>query len=887
LLALVSILFAPAVLATVISAPFGTSYQVNVNAAGQNIPGDAANEPSLCIDPNNPNRIAIGWRQFDTTNSNFRQAGYGSSANGGMSWTFGGVLQTNVFRSDPVLATDAEGRFYYLSLNNPNTFACDIWRSTNGGASWVLVGPAVGGDKSWMTIDTTPSPGHGTIYQAWQTVSPTGTRDFSLSYDGGVTWTNPFVIPQTPIFGTLDVGPQGQVYLIGTSGGQFWLNRSTNATNHAASFNFDLTVPVNLAGQLLFGGVPSPGGLLGQAWVAVDRSTTATRGNVYALCSTGNASNQCDVVFARSTNGGATWSAPVRINTDPGTNAFHWFGTISVAPNGRVDVCWYDTRSNTNNLFSELYYSYSVNGGVTWSPNTPVSPAFDSSIGYPQQSKIGDYIGMISFDDAVCIAYSATFNGEEDIYFLRMPDLPIRLTIANAGANVALSWNAIVGNTYCLQYKSSLTAPWPVGSNSVCLVATNSQMTLTDSILAGGAQRFYRVVLQSYAPSMPVIVSQPGPASVTNYAGLAASFSINAYSSPPLYYQWKHDGVPIPGATQNSLSLRPLASSDAGTYLVTLSNANGTLNSSSVTVTVLPPPTNPPNISGLVLHLPFDNNLTDSTGRGNNGTAIHTTSSSSNVASATFVSGMLGSAFHYASDFGAPSTTDYATLGLRPDLQFGSTTNFTVAYWIKLPINYARGDLPIFTDAANSTFNAGFCFAPTYGTQAGGSTDGGWSLSLFNGSTGSAGIGVYGDARSINDGAWHHLVHTFDRVNGMVTYLDGVVAHYAIVGGSSVAAAGNINNGRPAVIGQDPTGRYPETGSGDIDDLGVWQKVLTPLEAGSIYIAAVSNQFSFTGSGPALSLSQSVQTREAINKVSVNEMLYSTNSPKRRLNLAH
>src|SRR2546427_2802112 len=91
---------------TIISTPFGTSFQVNVNSSGQNIAGDAANEPSLCIDPTNPNRIAIGWRQFNSTNSSFRQAGFGFSTNGGSSWTFGGTLQTDVFRSDPVLASD-------------------------------------------------------------------------------------------------------------------------------------------------------------------------------------------------------------------------------------------------------------------------------------------------------------------------------------------------------------------------------------------------------------------------------------------------------------------------------------------------------------------------------------------------------------------------------------------------------------------------------------------------------------------------------------------------------------------------------------------------------------------------------------------------------------
>src|SRR5882762_1506575 len=54
--------------------PFGSfiSYQVNVDANHQNIVGDAANEPSIAVDPTNGNRMVIGWRQFDTVNSNFR-----------------------------------------------------------------------------------------------------------------------------------------------------------------------------------------------------------------------------------------------------------------------------------------------------------------------------------------------------------------------------------------------------------------------------------------------------------------------------------------------------------------------------------------------------------------------------------------------------------------------------------------------------------------------------------------------------------------------------------------------------------------------------------------------------------------------------------------------
>ena len=121
--------------AATVSTPNGTSYQVNVNASGQNIGGDAANEPSLCIDPTNPNRVAVGWRQFDTTNNSFRQSGVAYTTNGGLNWTFPGNLEAGTFRSDPVLASDADGVFYYLGISNANNFAEDLLRSTNGGAT--------------------------------------------------------------------------------------------------------------------------------------------------------------------------------------------------------------------------------------------------------------------------------------------------------------------------------------------------------------------------------------------------------------------------------------------------------------------------------------------------------------------------------------------------------------------------------------------------------------------------------------------------------------------------------------------------------------------------------------------------------------------------------
>src|SRR6266704_3436934 len=64
--------------------PYGAfvSYQVNVDANGNNIVGDAANECSISVDPTNGSRMAIGWRQFDNVTSNFRQGGWGYTTDG-------------------------------------------------------------------------------------------------------------------------------------------------------------------------------------------------------------------------------------------------------------------------------------------------------------------------------------------------------------------------------------------------------------------------------------------------------------------------------------------------------------------------------------------------------------------------------------------------------------------------------------------------------------------------------------------------------------------------------------------------------------------------------------------------------------------------------------
>ena len=80
--------------------------------------------------------------------------------------------------------------------------------------------------------------------------------------------------------------------------------------------------------------------------------------------------------------------------------------------NGRIDAIWLDTRNDaTGGYISELYYSFSVDAGVTWSANVALTPGFDPHVGWPQQNKMGDYFDMVSDDLGANLAYAATFNG--------------------------------------------------------------------------------------------------------------------------------------------------------------------------------------------------------------------------------------------------------------------------------------------------------------------------------------------------------------------------------------------------------------------------------------------------------------------------------------------
>lgn len=407
--------------------------QINTDVLGLNIPGDAANEPSFAIDPTNPLHMVAGWRQFPTNNSDHRLAGYAVTLDGGWTWFNGGTLDApegsgNADQTDPVVKFDHNGVVYYNSMiYRSSRDGQTVYRSPDGGFTWDLpnyLREDCFCDKNWYAIDDLI----GFHYGIWQIPG-----EFARSTDGGQTWQSWNV--GASVFAFVNPGPDSEIY-IGWWGNGVKLRRSDNARdpNATPTFTSAITIPF---GDALFNFPINPDGAASQINVVVDPREGPTRGWVYMATSANRSNDICEVMFARSTDGGLTFSTPIRVNDDLPGNDYQWMAAMSMAPSGRLDAVWLDTRDDPNHFISRLYYANSYDGGLTWSRNRAVGDPWDPSLGYPGgQRKIGDYFQCQSDNGSISVVHPATFNGEQDIYYQRLFPLVLEASPLIAGQPV-------------------------------------------------------------------------------------------------------------------------------------------------------------------------------------------------------------------------------------------------------------------------------------------------------------------------------------------------------------------------------------------------------------------------------------------------------------------
>ena len=345
------------------------------------------------------NTIVAGFNDSGSNAGGNKFTGWSRSTDGGVSWTDGGTLPTSTIgdAGDPVLArNDTTARIYFstLGFNNPGTI--QVFRSDDNGASWQApVNGTPGGsseDKQWITVDNFSGAGNGNVYIVSRRFGSGPGIYLFRSTDQGATFG--------PTVGTLIVsGNQGAFVTVSPNHSVhvFWYAGSTlqvrKSTDQGVTFGAAVTVASGLVG-----GTNGDLGLTGQrqgtgtfnAFRSSEFPHAAVNpltGNVYVTYDNrGAGGDKADIFLTQSTDGGATWSAPVKVNDDS-TTTDQWQPTVVVSTMGdRLGIFYYSRQEDpaTNNLFKYYGRVGTISGGaVTFMPSFPVG---DTAL--PRQSRL-------------------------------------------------------------------------------------------------------------------------------------------------------------------------------------------------------------------------------------------------------------------------------------------------------------------------------------------------------------------------------------------------------------------------------------------------------------------------------------------------------------------
>ncbi len=424
-------------------------------------PTDYQGEIQLKVNPANPNQIVSAANTWDDIGGSCGDFGLQAafySSDGGATWgyscppddtayglncaSFGG----GTFGSDPAVAWDASGNVYLeymlLCFTSPNTYryAVVVARSSNGGASWSpqgIVKSSWGSagtveDKEFLAIDTNPgSPFFGRMYTCWDRNND---EKFAYSTNGGATWTE-VNLPNVSIDLGCDIAVEddGTVHVVwdtltctfNCTNERLFYTRSTNG---GVSWSSPVQVrDYNLTG---FSGTNCPDaqndrciGPFGT--IAVDNSGGACDGTLYVTFtdySSGGVNNS-DVWLTRSTNDGASWSAPILVNDDglTGRIQFHPYMEVDQGA-GHVVVGWHDARNDSGNDAVDYFLARSTNCGVSFEANVqasqPSSEFNNSGISFSDENsadnpgynpnQYGEYMGVDALGGKAYLAWCDT-----------------------------------------------------------------------------------------------------------------------------------------------------------------------------------------------------------------------------------------------------------------------------------------------------------------------------------------------------------------------------------------------------------------------------------------------------------------------------------------------
>ena len=402
-------------------------------------------EEAIAVNPTNPKNIVIFTNIAEGTNGMFLAVTF----DGGQTWTRR-IVGTNDNLGDtccdPSLSFDEYGNLFMTYLFNvENTVPVAL--STDGGLSFNVIAKiaqpaglattkAARAERGLFRFVDQPTiiAGHGEVWVIFNAGGPmfaTGAPVTGLGQVGSFFAGE--VVPGTNncTYGDISIGPAGQIMQVctltesGQGGGKLFVNVDPDGLGPAGFGDRVFVTNTHVGGFDFIPPQPdrSVDAEPGLAW---DRTGGAHSGRVYLVYSIErpNESDDLDIYVRYSDDGGATWSAGVRVNDDHTTNS-QFMPKISLDPTtGNIAVVWYDSRADlgtggpgdTNGIpndDAQFWGAFSTDGGASFTPNIQISAGTSNSHDSGNGIDFGDYSGLSFYGGIAHPAWSDNSNSTE------------------------------------------------------------------------------------------------------------------------------------------------------------------------------------------------------------------------------------------------------------------------------------------------------------------------------------------------------------------------------------------------------------------------------------------------------------------------------------------
>lgn len=455
--------------------------------AGADDPMDisANNSPSLARNPTDPGNVVLASK-VDLPRYG---CGLHVSVDGGATWEETTLPQPpdtepKCYAPDVAFAPDGTLYVVYVMLSGRGNSPGSVWvvSSDDGGQSFSEPRQAAGELSFQVRLVTDPDDPER-LFLTWLDAENSALFAFpeagypivmATSDDGGKTWQEPVRVSdpdrERVLAPSPAVGDDGTLYVL-------HLDLLDDRLDYHGGHRGQGGPPYQGPWELLLARSEDGGQTWTETTVADDLTPTARflvflppfpsiavdGDSVYAAFHDGRLGDS-DVWVWASQDRGASWSAPVRVSgTEEGDGTTQRLPKLGVAPNGRLDVVYYDRRrDDEEDVMTEVSLQSSADGGETFGPRlTLTAEPFDSEIGPGSErdmTDLGSRLALLSSEQRALAAWTDTRRSMEESGKQDIVRAVVAFGADPSGAWTAARWaGAVVGAGGLLFLGAALT----------------------------------------------------------------------------------------------------------------------------------------------------------------------------------------------------------------------------------------------------------------------------------------------------------------------------------------------------------------------------------------------------------------------------------------------